>query len=69
MHGDLGRVEINKVTYPVIGDAAELGPLAQGANRWLATLREKPAGAEACDVREVGKGRCRQLRFHTLARV
>ena len=55
MQGDLGRIEINEVADAVVGDATELGPVAQSANRRLATLREKPAGAEAGDVCEVGE--------------
>jgi hypothetical protein len=55
VQGDLGWIEINEVADAVVGDAAEFGPIAQGANRRLATLREKPAGAEAGDVGEVGE--------------
>ena len=55
VQGDFGGVEINEVADTVVGDAAELGPFAQGANRRLASLGEKPAGAEAGDVGEVGE--------------
>ena len=56
VQGDFCRVEINEVADTVVRDAAELGPFAQGANRRLASLGEKPAGAEAGDVGEVGEG-------------
>ena len=47
---DLGRVVVNEMTETVMRDAAELGPLAEGADRGLFAVRENAAGAEADDV-------------------
>lgn len=50
---DLGRVEIYETTDLVVGDAAQLRPVPEGANRGLLAGREDAAGAEAGDVDEV----------------
>jgi len=53
MHGDFCGIVVNEVSNPVMGDAPELGPLAQRANRWFFACREYPAQAQAEDVREL----------------
>src|SRR5688572_6358609 len=50
--GDLGGIEVNEVSDPVIRDAAELRPFPQRANRRLLALRENSAEAQAHDVGE-----------------
>jgi hypothetical protein len=52
--GNLGGVVIDEVTDTVMRDAAELRPLAEGANRGLATGWEDAGGAETDDVGELG---------------
>ena len=54
MDGDLGGVVIDEVADAVMGDAAELGPLAEGADRGLAAGRKDAGGAETDDVGELG---------------
>lgn len=53
MNRDLGRIVVYKVADAVMRDAAELGPLAESANRRLAISRENAAGAETDDVGEL----------------
>lgn len=66
MHGDLGGIVIDEVPDPVMRNAAELGPLAQGANGRLLVLGEYPAQPQADDVRELrfNAGSC--ACFHAL---
>ena len=47
---DLVRVVIDEMADAVAGDAAELGPFAQGADRGLAAAREDAAATEAGDI-------------------
>ena len=42
MGGNLGRVEVNEAADLVVRDAAELPPVAEGANRGLFAGREMP---------------------------
>ena len=52
--GYLGGVVVYEVTETVMRDAAELGPLAEGADRRLVASRENAAGAKTDDVGELG---------------
>ncbi len=51
---NLSGVIIDEVADAVVRDAAEFGPLAQGADGGLATGGENPAGAKTDDVGELG---------------
>ena len=53
MCGDLGRVEVNEAADLVVRDAAELGPVAERADRGLFAGRENAAGAESDNVDEL----------------
>lgn len=49
----LGRIKINEVADTVVGDAPELGPFAQGADRGFVVLGKDTGDTEANDVGEV----------------
>ena len=53
MGGDLGRVVIDEMSDPVMGNAPEFGPIPQGADRRLFACREDPAQAKADNVSEL----------------
>jgi hypothetical protein len=64
---DLGSVIIDEMTYAVMGDAPQFGPVPQGGDGGFLVLWENPAAAEADDVRELAFGGGRELRLHTPA--
>lgn len=71
MNADLGGVVIDEMADTVMGNAAELRPLAEGANRGLAAGRKDAGGAETDNVGELGgeAGSGNGKRIHALGAV
>jgi hypothetical protein len=53
---DLCRIVIDEMSDAVMGNAAELGPIAERSDGGLLVLGENPAGSQANDVRELDFG-------------
>ena len=56
MNRDLGGVEVDEMADFVVGDAAQLRPLAQGPNRGFFAGGKNTAGPKTDDVDELAGG-------------
>ena len=62
---NLCNIVIHKMADAVIGNAAELGPIAERGDGRFLVLGKNPAGPEAKNIRELAFGPGREFRFHT----
>jgi hypothetical protein len=64
MQRDFRGVIVDEMTDAVMGDAAEVRPVPQRANRRLFVFRENPAATQADNIRELAFNARRGFRFH-----
>lgn len=69
MRADFGRVVIDEMPDPVMGDASEFRPLPKRAYRRFFARREDSAQAKSDDISELTANTRERLCFHAHARV